>query len=171
MADHLTRWLTPFGISHMNALSAFFPACLIAIYHILLLKSISLTTLTNYSSGLIRFSCSFNDYHIPEPLHMPALKAPLTMFITFHGMASVLESTMCHWLLGLELWHEINGAPWCGHSTLRWAMKVMGTHPSFHCCSTDSYEGRFTPDPQNCAETMQTSDNPASGASMHLSGF
>ena len=51
-------------------------------------------------------------------------KARLTMFITCHGTASVLSSTLYHWLLGLELWHEINGAPWHGHSTLRCAVKA-----------------------------------------------
>ena len=119
VADHLTRWLMLFGVSHMDALMLFFPPQLIAIPHILLSRSLALSTLTNYSSGLTHFSHFCDDYHIPEALHMPASEALLTMFITCHGTASVLCSTMCHWLLGLELWHEINGTPWCGCSTLR----------------------------------------------------
>jgi len=55
---------------------------------------------------------------------MPASEALLTMFITCHGTASVSSSTLHHWLLGLELWHAINGAPWLGHSTLRRAVKA-----------------------------------------------
>src|SRR5882672_7548465 len=65
---------------------------------------------------------------------MPALEALLTMFITCQGAASVSMSTMHHWLLGLELWHEINGAPWHGHSILEWAMKVISHQP--HCLTS-----------------------------------
>src|SRR5882724_4825394 len=50
------------------------------------------------------------------------------------GVASVSVSMMQHWLLRLELWHEINGTPWCGHSTLRCAVKVM--HPSLQISIT-----------------------------------
>src|SRR5882724_443152 len=124
-AHRLTWWLTPFGVSHMNALSAFFPAHVIAMSQTLLSKSVSPTTLTNYSSGLMCFSRFCDDYHIPESLRMPTSEALLTMFIMCRGMASVSAMTMCHWLLGLELWHEINGTPWCGCSTLKQAVKVI----------------------------------------------
>src|SRR5882724_3098446 len=50
-AHHLTRWLTPFGISHVNILSAFFPAHVIAMSFTLLSKSLPPTTLTNYLSA------------------------------------------------------------------------------------------------------------------------
>jgi len=47
------------------------------------------------------------------------------MFITCHGTASVSSSTLCHWLLALKLWQEINGGPWLGCSTLKCAVKVV----------------------------------------------
>ena len=125
VATHcLTRWLTPFGVSHMNALSAFFPAHVITMSHTLLSKSVAPTTLTNYSSGLMCFSCFCDDYCIPESLHIPASEALLMMFIMCRGTDSVLAMTMHHWLLGLELWHKIKGTAWCGCSTLKRAVKA-----------------------------------------------
>ena len=56
---------------------------------------------------------------------MPASEALLTMFVTCCVTGSVSSSTLHHWLLGLELWHEINGAPWLGRSTLKRAVKVV----------------------------------------------
>src|SRR5882724_10117716 len=93
--------------------------------HILISKSVTPLTLSNYASGLLRFTKFCDDYKIPESFHMPASEALLTMFITCHTTALVSSSTLCHWLLGLELWHEINSSPWLGHSTLKWVVKVV----------------------------------------------
>src|SRR5882724_4450291 len=65
----------------------------------------------NYSSGLLRFTKFCNDYKILEWFRMPASEALLTVLITCHATGSVSSSTLRHWLLGLELWHEINGSP------------------------------------------------------------
>src|SRR5882724_13455415 len=83
--DHLTHWLTPFGVSHMNSLLQFFPHRIIAMSHILLSKTVAPRMLSNYSSGLLRFSRFCDDYSIPEPLHMPASEALLTLLITCCG--------------------------------------------------------------------------------------
>jgi len=122
--NRLMRWLTPFGVSHMNSLLQFFPHRIIAMSHVLLSKYVAPMMLSNYSSGLLCFCWFCDDYSIPEPLRMPASEALLTLFITCHGMGSMSASTMHHWLLSLELWHEINSAPWCGRSTLKCAVKV-----------------------------------------------
>ena len=122
--DWLTRWLTPFGVNHMNALASFFPPHLIAMSCTILYKSVATSTLSNYSSGLLWFSQFCDDYQILELLRMPASEALLTIFITCRGTVSISASTIRHWLLGLELWHEINGAPWFGCLTLRRAVKV-----------------------------------------------
>jgi len=53
-----------------------------------------------------------DDYKILEQFHMPASEALLTVFVTCRATGSVSSSTLRHWLLSLELWHEINGAPW-----------------------------------------------------------
>src|SRR5882724_5964380 len=87
--DHLTCWLTPFSVSHMNSLLNFFPPRIITMSHILLSKSVVPTTLSSYSSGPSWFSEFCDDYLIPEPLCMPASEALLTLFITCHGTASV----------------------------------------------------------------------------------
>src|SRR5882724_9151725 len=134
----------------MNSLLNFFPPQIIAMSCVLLSRSIAPTTLTNYSSGLLCFSHFCNDYHIPKPFCMLASESILTLFITCHGMASMSMSTVHHWLLGLELWHEINGAPWCGHSTLKHAVKVtslvMCTPPDADACigSCSPYSYTFT---------------------------
>ena len=92
--DHLTRWLTPFSIDHMNSLMEFFPPRLIAMSHILVSKSVATSTLSNYSSSLICFSWFCDDYHVPEQLQMLASEALLLLFITCWAMASVSASTM-----------------------------------------------------------------------------
>jgi len=43
---------------------------------------------------------------------MPASETLLATFITHHGASSVRPSALRSWLLGIELWHNINGAPW-----------------------------------------------------------
>src|SRR5882724_1462664 len=121
----LARWLTPFGIDHMNSLAEFFPPHVIAMSRVLISKSVTPLTLSNYASGLLRFTKFCDDYKIPELFCMPASEALFTMFITCHATGSVSSSTLRHWLLGLELWHRINGAPWLSHSTLKWVVKVV----------------------------------------------
>jgi len=108
----------------MNSLLNFFPPYLITMSQVLLSKSVASSTLSNYAAGLINFMRFCDNYAIPEALHMPASESLLTMFITCHGATSVSKLTMHPWLLGIKLWHEINGAPWHGHSTLRRAVKV-----------------------------------------------
>ena len=94
VANHLMRWLTPFSISHMNSLTALFPPQPIAMSHILLSRLIAPTTFTNYSSGLICFSCFCDDYHIPKSLCMPGSEALLTQFITcLLGVSALHYST------------------------------------------------------------------------------
>jgi len=80
--DCLTRWLTPFGIKHMNSLMNFFPPWLIAMSH-LLSKSIALSTISNYSSDLMPFSQFCDDYHIPKSLHMLASESLLTSLLEY----------------------------------------------------------------------------------------
>jgi len=123
--ERLTRWLTPFGIDHMNGLAEFFPPHVIAMSRVLISKSITPSTLSNYTSGLLRFTKFCDDYKIPERFRMPASEPLLTVFVTCCATGSVSFSTLHHWLLSLELWHEINGAPWLGHSTLKRAVKVI----------------------------------------------
>ena len=44
-------------------------------------------------------------------LNMPASEDILTIFIATEGAHKVSAITIRHWLLGLELWHTVNGAP------------------------------------------------------------
>jgi len=138
----------------MNSLLNFFPPQIIAMSCVLLSISIAPTTLTNYSSGLLCFSHFCNDYHIPKPFCMLASESILTLFITCHGMASMSMSTVHHWLLGLELWHEINGAPWCGHSTLKHAVKVMHPFPYMLLTESGTCTGCLSPSSCILMETM-----------------
>src|SRR5882724_4660157 len=57
------------------------------------------------------------------------------------GVASVSASMMQHWLLGLELWHEINSTPWCGHSTLKCVVKVTCPLPYMLLMESDICTG------------------------------
>ena len=165
--DRLTCWLTPFRVSHMNSLSNFFPPHIIAMWRVLLSRYVAPSTLANYSSGLLRFSCFCDDYHIPEPYHMPASEALLTLFIMCHGAASVSASMMQHWLLGLELWHEINSTPWCGHSTLKCVVKVTCPLPYMLLMESDICTGCLSLSSYVLMETMGQCDNPTHRMSMH----
>jgi len=90
----------------MNSLSEFFPPHLIAMSGCLHLKLVIPATLSNYTTGLFHFSQFCNNYRSPKAFHIPVSEALLTMFITCCNTTSVSASTMKHWLLGLELWHE-----------------------------------------------------------------
>ena len=66
---------------------------------------------------------------------MPASEQLLILFITARGASHVADSTMKHWLLGLQLWHSVNNAPWHGACALSRAVKSVGllTSMSSHC--------------------------------------
>ena len=55
---------------------------------------------------------------LPENLCMPASEALLSIFITTQGDGSISKGTICQWVSGLKLWHQINDAPWLGRAIL-----------------------------------------------------
>ena len=59
--------------------------------------------------------------------------------MTTHGTGQVGCSALTAWILGLQLWHMINGAPWNGKEQLTHALKGAITatphstsHPPCH---------------------------------------
>jgi len=60
-----------------------------------------------------------DDYTIPKSEHMPALEYRLSHFIATQSAASMGKHAMRSWLEGLQLWHQINEAPWHGGHMLR----------------------------------------------------
>ena len=127
--ERITTWLTLFGLDHMNSLATFLPPHLILQACSLITKSIVPGTLGNYAAGLLRFTQFCDEHCIPEVLRMTASEAILTLFVTAKGAHIVSATTIKHWLLRLELWHTINGAPWLGGSALRRALKVRTSLP------------------------------------------
>jgi len=71
-------------------------------------------TLKNYAASLTHFTKFCDDFGGPKVNHMPASKYLLCTFVTNHGDGSVGNGTVKSWLLGVELWHHINHAPWFG---------------------------------------------------------
>jgi len=60
---------------------------------------------------------------------------------------------MCHWLLSLELWHEINGAlVWLLDSEMSSQSDML--YPLHHHFTTDMCKGHITPSCCNFVETM-----------------
>jgi len=47
----------------------------------------------------------------------------LSVFITTRGAGAVRGGTLRTWLLGLQLWHIVNGAPWHGGAHLKRALQ------------------------------------------------
>ena len=123
----ITTWLTPFRLDHMNSLAMFLPPHLILQARSLITKSIIPGTLENYATGLLRFTQFCDEHRIPEALRMPASEDILTLFVAAKGAHIVSATTIKHWLLGLELWHTVNGAPWLGGSALRRTLKASAS--------------------------------------------
>jgi len=89
--------------------------------------SVNPKTLSNCSASILRFTQFCDALNIPEYICMPAPKWLLSIFVTTHGAGSVGGGAIKSWLLGLEFWHLINGAPWYGASHLRKTAKVSHT--------------------------------------------
>ncbi|KAJ7473479.1 DNA breaking-rejoining enzyme [Mycena latifolia] len=65
---------------------------------------------------------------------MPASEATLSLFISSVGAGHVASGTVGSWLSGLQLWHQLNSAPWLGGEILLRAKKGVSklAPPSFH---------------------------------------
>jgi len=109
-----TKWLTPYGLAHLDKLSQWFPIDIIICHWLCLANSILPLTLSNYSAGLLRLTKFCDDHNIPEAERMPASESLLSHFIALCGAASVGKGAMSSWLEGLWLWHQVNEAPWHG---------------------------------------------------------
>src|SRR5882724_6769936 len=112
LAGHcFLTWPTPFGIFLMNDEITTFHNHVIACCHVIMSQSVNKETLSNYSAGLICFTKFCDEFSIPDICCMPYSEMLLATFITHCGAGLVGPSTLKSWLLGLELWHNINGAP------------------------------------------------------------
>ena len=111
-------WLSPFGILSMNSELSTFPGHVIAHHHLFISQSVNKEMLSNYSAGLIHFTRFCNNFSIMEASRMLVSEALLATFITHWGADSVRPGTLKSWLLSIELWHNINGAPWNGAALL-----------------------------------------------------
>jgi len=118
--------MTPYGLVRLRHLSQFLPPHVISRERVVLVQAVSTSTLRNYGAGLLRFTQFCDDFNIPESLRMPAPKWLLSIFITTRGAGSVGGGSLRTWLLGLELWHIVNSAPWRGACHLKRATK--GAH-------------------------------------------
>jgi len=87
--DRLTRWLTPFGVNHLNSLATPVPPNLILQGRLLISKSVTPSTLNNYAAGLLQFTQFCDEHHIPESLRKPASEDLLVLFVSIYsGMNS-----------------------------------------------------------------------------------
>jgi len=106
----------------MNSELSTFPGHVIAHHHLFISQSVNKEMLSNYSAGLIHFTRFCNNFSILEASHMPASEALLAMFITHWGAGSVGPGALKSWLLSIELWHNINRAPWHGATLIHHAI-------------------------------------------------
>ena len=124
--DRFTHWMTPNGIDQIKTLLLLFLPSLVTSSYLLLCNSVVPGTLSNYAPGLSQFMNFCDEFNVPELLCMPASEQLLVLFIMAHGAFHAALGMMRHWLLGLELWHHINGAPWFGAHALTRATKAAG---------------------------------------------
>jgi len=107
----------------MHHLSLHLPNSLIARERVVLARAIKPKTLSNYGAGILRFTQYCDALDIPEHLRMPSPEWLLSNFIITRGASAVAAGTLKTWLLGLELWHIINGAPWHAGSLVKHALQ------------------------------------------------
>ena len=122
-ADRSLLWMTPFGIRDMDFRSKLLPMHIITQERLVVTRSISPRALVNYSAGLLRFTRFCDDLDIAEDLRMPAPEWLLSAFVTTCGAGDVGKGALSAWILGLQLWHNINNAPWSGGSHLKRALQ------------------------------------------------
>src|SRR5882672_7291178 len=107
----------------MNTELSRFPPEIIIRRHLVMVRCVLPNTLKNYAAGLSHFTKFCDDFNIPKVEHMPASELLLSTFITSHGAGSVGKGAIKTWLLGIELWHCINDAPWLGGAVLQQAVE------------------------------------------------
>ena len=122
-ANKILLWMTPFGLCDMRSRSKFLPTHIITRECLVITRAISPKAQGNYAAGLLRFMHFCNDLGITEDLHMPAPEWLLSAFITTRGAGEVGKGTLSAWLLGLQLWHNVNNAPWHGSTHLKRALQ------------------------------------------------
>ncbi|KAJ7202366.1 hypothetical protein GGX14DRAFT_301487, partial [Mycena pura] len=120
--DRLSEWHTPYSFHSMSSLAARFPAEIIRKWRDVVLASVEEDTRGNYGAGLLRFGHFCDQHRVPELSRMPASEGLLSMFIASYGAGQVSAGTVASWLSGLQLWHQLNGAPWHGGEIL-WRTK------------------------------------------------
>ena len=134
-ADCFLSWLTPYGITQNHSESPTFPHEITARCCFVITQAVKPATLTNYATGLVRFTKFCDDFDVPEIDRMPASKLLLATFITTCGAGTVSNSTILSWLAGLQLWHLVNNVPWHGAALLKHATEGSSRlTPGSSCC-------------------------------------
>ncbi|KAI0308782.1 hypothetical protein OF83DRAFT_1073028, partial [Amylostereum chailletii] len=81
--------------------------------------SVEPATRVGYAAGLLRFTQFCDEFGVGEEIRMPASDTLLAGFVACN--AGKVASAQ-HWIDGLQLWHKVNGAPWCGGTQLAAAL-------------------------------------------------
>ncbi|KAI0067536.1 DNA breaking-rejoining enzyme [Artomyces pyxidatus] len=78
-----------------------------------MISSVEPATHNNHGAGLLRFTQFFDSLGISEDSRMPALDSLLANFAS-SAAAQVSGKSAAHWLMGLHMWHTLQGAEWLG---------------------------------------------------------
>src|SRR5882672_9309338 len=132
--DRFLHWMTPCGLARLHQLSQFLPRHIVAREHVFLVQAVKPNTLRNYGAGLLRFTQFCDHFNVKEALRKPTPEWLLSHFITTRGAGSISSGSLRTWLLGLELWHTVNGAPWHSTDHLKWATQGAGSHAPLAAC-------------------------------------
>ena len=121
--DQCLHWMTPFGLHHLDMLELHITASLIMRKWVVLVRVVKPKTLSNYGTGLLRFTQFCEALVVPESLQILAPEWLLSVFITMRGAGAIRGGMLRTWLLSLQLWHVVNGAPWHGAAHLKSALQ------------------------------------------------
>jgi hypothetical protein len=136
--DCILAWKSPQAQSSFDSLSHHFPAMTISRWQTVVASSVEESTHENYGAGLLCFH-QFCDRHcVPEAARMPASEGLLALFVSNEGAGVVAGGTASSWLLGLELWHSVNGAP---------RQPYIKMYPTRYCSCSSTFISSSTPPP------------------------
>lgn len=120
--ERLTRWTSPHATTFRQDLASLISPAATTRLFLVISEGLELRTKSNYGAGLLHFTQFCDTLGVPERARMPASEVLVAAFVAAHA-GQVRHDTIANWLLGLAVWHAINGARWPGGSILTYVKK------------------------------------------------
>ncbi|KAI0054979.1 hypothetical protein BV25DRAFT_1816260 [Artomyces pyxidatus] len=120
-SDRLRDWTTPHGLRWAAQQKAALGERVFLHMHEVMISSVEPATRNNSGAGLLRFTQFCDSLGISEDSRMPASDSLLAAFAS-SAAAQVSGKSAAHWLMGLHMWHTLQGAEWLGGELVKHAL-------------------------------------------------